>query len=61
MEDYVNAVGVDLNISSVPLLTSVASLTCMMVQNIVNWRGENGRFSNREQLLKVSLLGPKAF
>lgn len=61
VEDCVNAVGVDLNTASVPLLTRVAGLTRMMAQNIVNWRDENGRFSNREQLLKVSRLGPKAF
>jgi len=56
-----NAVGVDLNTASVPLLTRVASLTRMMAQNIVNWRDENGGLSNRKQLLKVSRLGPKAF
>ncbi|MDX7274784.1 Tex family protein [Serratia marcescens] len=61
VEDCVNDVGVDLNTASVPLLTRVAGLTRMMAQNIVNWRDENGRFSNREQLLKVSRLGPKAF
>jgi uncharacterized protein len=52
---------VDLNTASVPLLTRVAGLTRMMAQNIVNWRDENGRFHNRDQLLKVSRLGPKAF
>ncbi|MGO2463615.1 MAG: Tex family protein [Serratia proteamaculans] len=61
VEDCVNAVGVDLNTASVPLLARVAGLTRMMAQNIVTWRDENGRFSNREQLLKVSRLGPKAF
>lgn len=61
VEDCVNAVGVDLNTASVPLLTRVAGLTRMMAQNIVNWRDENGQFRNREQLLKVNRLGPKAF
>ncbi|MBW7981251.1 Tex family protein [Enterobacillus tribolii] len=61
VEDCVNAVGVDLNTASVPLLARVAGLTRMIAQNIINWRDENGRFSNREQLLKVSRLGPKAF
>ncbi|MEH0873154.1 Tex family protein [Pectobacterium cacticida] len=61
VEDCVNAVGVDLNTASVALLTRVAGLTRMMAQNIVAWRDENGRFRNREQLLKVSRLGPKAF
>ncbi|MGW1444334.1 Tex family protein [Serratia rhizosphaerae] len=61
VEDCVNAVGVDLNTASVPLLTRVAGLTRIMAQNIVSWRDENGRFNNRAQLLKVSRLGPKAF
>lgn len=61
VEDCVNAVGVDLNTASVPLLTRVAGLTRMMAQNIVDWRDENGQFRNRQQLLKVSRLGPKAF
>ncbi|WP_370659873.1 Tex family protein [Candidatus Pantoea multigeneris] len=61
VEDCVNAVGVDLNTASVALLTRVAGLTRMMAQNVVNWRDENGRFQNRQQLLKVSRLGPKAF
>ena len=61
VEDCVNAVGVDLKTASVPLLTRVAGLTRMMAQNIVAWRDENGQFQNRQQLLKVSRLGPKAF
>lgn len=61
VEDCVNAVGVDLNTASVPLLARVAGLTRMIAQNIVTWRDENGRFQNRQQLLKVSRLGPKAF
>ncbi|WP_416261196.1 Tex family protein [Gibbsiella quercinecans] len=61
VEDCVNAVGVDLNTASVPLLARVAGLTRIMAQNIVAWRDDNGRFSNRDQLLKVSRLGPKAF
>ncbi len=59
VEDCVNAVGVDLNTASVPLLTRVAGLTRMMAQNIVAWRDENGQFQNRQQLLKVSRLGRK--
>ncbi|MEQ1976371.1 Tex family protein [Xenorhabdus sp. SGI240] len=61
VEDGVNSVGVDLNTASVALLTRVAGLTRTVAQNIVNWRDENGRFDNRNQLLKVSRLGPKAF
>lgn len=61
VEDCVNAVGVDLNTASVPLLTRVAGLSRIMAQNIVDWRDANGRFNNRNQLLDVSRLGPKAF
>jgi len=61
VEDCVNAVGVDLNTASVPLLTRVAGLTRAMAQNIVGWRDENGQFRDRNQLLKVARLGPKAF
>ncbi|BET95195.1 Tex family protein [Xenorhabdus taiwanensis] len=61
VEDCVNSVGVDLNTASVALLTRVAGLTRTVAQNIVNWRDENGRFGNRNQLLKVTRLGPKAF
>ncbi|VTM73871.1 competence protein ComEA helix-hairpin-helix repeat region [Raoultella planticola] len=60
VEDCVNAVGVDLNTASVPLLTRVAGLTRMMAQNIVAWRDENGQFQNRQQLLKVSRLGSQS-
>ncbi|WP_034934917.1 Tex family protein [Erwinia mallotivora] len=61
VEDCVNGVGVDLNTASVPLLTRVAGLSKMIAQNIVSWRDEHGRFQDRQQLLKVSRLGPKAF
>ncbi len=61
VEDCVNAVGVDLNTASIPLLRRVAGLTQTMAQNIINWRDENGKFHNREQLLKVNRLGQKAF
>ncbi|WP_241646622.1 Tex family protein [Rosenbergiella metrosideri] len=61
VEDCVNAVGVDLNTASVPLLTRVAGLSRVIAQNIVQWRDDNGRFMNRQQLLKVARLGPKAF
>ncbi len=44
VEDCVNAVGVDLDTASVPLLTRVAGLTRMMAQNVVAWRDENGQF-----------------
>ncbi|QBH98273.1 RNA-binding transcriptional accessory protein [Limnobaculum zhutongyuii] len=61
VEDCVNAVGVDLNTASVPLLTRVAGLSRIIAQNIVDWRDTHGRFNNRSQLMDVSRLGPKAF
>ena len=61
VEDCVNAVGVDLNTASVPLLARVAGMTKTIAQNIVTYRDENGRFDSREQLKKVPRLGPKAF
>ncbi|MGV3059346.1 Tex family protein [[Pasteurella] aerogenes] len=61
VEDCVNAVGVDLNTASVPLLARVAGMSKTLAQNIVAYRDENGRFDSREQLKKVARLGPKAF
>ena len=61
VEDCVNAVGVDVNTASVPLLTRVSGLSKTLAQNIVSHRDDNGAFRSRQQLLKVSRLGPKAF
>jgi uncharacterized protein len=61
VEDCVNAVGVDLNTASAPLLLRVSGLTNTTAKNIVKYREENGVFTTRKQLLKVSKLGPKAF
>ena len=61
VEDCVNAVGVDLNSASAALLTRVAGLNKTMAQNIVNYRDQHGRFEERQQLLKVARLGPKAY
>lgn len=61
VEDCVNAVGVDLNMASVPLLTRVSGLSKTLAQNIYNWRNENGRFNSRQQLLDVERMGPKTF
>ncbi|EIJ69096.1 Tex family protein [Pasteurella bettyae] len=61
VEDCVNAVGVDINTASAPLLTRVAGMSKVLAQNIVDYRDENGRFDSRQQLLKVPRLGPKAF
>ncbi len=61
VEDCVNAVGVDINTASAPLLTCVAGMNKTLAQNIVAYRDENGRFTARSQLKKVARLGPKAF
>ena len=61
VEDCVNAVGVDLNSASAALLTRVAGLNKTMANNIVQFRDEQGAFTNRKQLKKVARLGPKAF
>ncbi|PSJ44372.1 RNA-binding transcriptional accessory protein [Zobellella endophytica] len=61
VEDCVNAVGVDVNMASAPLLARVSGLTPALAQNIVAFRDEQGAFAERKQLLKVPRLGPKAF
>ncbi|MBQ6798681.1 MAG: RNA-binding transcriptional accessory protein [Oscillospiraceae bacterium] len=61
VEDCVNAVGVDVNTASPSLLKQVAGLTAVTAKNIVAYREENGPFTARKQLLKVSKLGPKAY
>ena len=57
----VNRTGADLNTASLELLTHISGLNSGTAQEIVNYRNENGRFTNRKQLLKVKKLGPKAF
>ncbi|MBV8801750.1 MAG: RNA-binding transcriptional accessory protein [Gammaproteobacteria bacterium] len=61
MEDCVNAVGVDVNTASAPLLTCVAGLNETVANNIIHFRDNNGPFKNRSQLKKVPRLGDKAF
>ncbi len=61
VEDCVNRVGVDLNTASAPLLEYISGITKTIAKNIVAYREENGRFTNRRQLLKVAKLGPKAY
>ncbi|GAA2286284.1 Tex family protein [Glycomyces scopariae] len=61
VEDAVNAVGVDLNTASVPLLSQVSGLSESVAGNIVAYRDEHGRFPDRKALLSVPRLGPKAF
>ncbi len=61
VESAVNRVGVDLNTASVPLMEHISGITKAIAKNIVAYREENGRFSNRRELLKVAKLGPKAF
>jgi len=61
VEDCVNAVGVDINRASAPLLTQVSGLNQTIAENIVEFRNQNGEFTNRKVLLSVPRLGPKAF
>ncbi|MGH1412591.1 MAG: Tex family protein [Pelagimonas sp.] len=61
VEDAVNAVGVDLNTASAPLLAHIAGLGPSLAQAIVDHRDGHGAFASRKALLKVSGLGPKAF
>ena len=61
VEDCVNAVGVDLNTASVPLLSRVSGLSGGVAKAVVRWREANGAFANRAQLLKVTGLGAKTF
>ncbi|MBU1192492.1 MAG: RNA-binding transcriptional accessory protein [Gammaproteobacteria bacterium] len=61
VEDCVNAVGVEMNTASIPLLARVAGLSESLARNIVAHRDQHGPFKNRQQLLEVTRLGPKAF
>lgn len=60
-EDCVNAVGVDINTASVPLLTKVSGLNPAIAKNIVDYRELNGRFKNRQEFKSVPRLGEKTF
>ena len=61
VEDCVNKVGVDLNTASSSLLEYISGITKVIAKNIVEYREENGKFTDRKQLLKVAKLGPKAY
>jgi uncharacterized protein len=61
VEDCVNAVGVDVNTASAPLLARVSGLNSVLAKNIVEYRDTNGSFSNRKKLRKVPRLGDKTF
>lgn len=61
VEDCVNAVGVDLNTASVPLLAQVSGLTQTLAENVVRFREEQGAFRSRAQLKQVPRLGEKTF
>ena len=61
VEACVNGVGVDLNTASQPLLARVSGINAAVARNIVAYREENGRFTDRSQLKKVPKLGAKAF
>ena len=61
VEDCVNKVGVDLNTASASLLEYISGISKVIAKNIVAYREENGKFTDRRQLLKVAKLGPKAY
>ena len=61
VEDCVNAVGVDLNTASAPLLSRVSGLSASVAKAVVRWRDTHGAFKNRKQLLDVAGLGAKTF
>ncbi len=61
VESCVNYVGVDVNTASKHLLTYVSGLSATVAKNVVEYRTKNGGFKSREELRKVSMLGPKAF
>ncbi len=61
VEDCVNAVGVDLNTASVPLLSRVSGLSGSVAKSVVRWRESHGAFKSRQDLLKVTGLGAKTF
>lgn len=61
VESCVNHVGVDLNTASKHLLMYVSGLSATLAKNIVEYRQKNGPFKSREELKKVSLMGPKTF
>lgn len=61
VEDCVNSVGVDLNTASPALLSYVAGIHAAVAKNILKYREEHGKFTDRRELLKVAKLGPKAY
>ncbi len=61
IEDCVNAVGVDLNTASSPLLTRVSGLNQTIANNIIDFRDQHGTFENRAQLMEVKRFGDKTF
>lgn len=61
VEDSVNLVGVNLNTASVSLLSYVSGLSSRVSKNILDYRADNGKFTNRQELKKVKGLGPKTF
>ena len=61
VEDCVNTVGVDLNTASAQLLSRVAGVSSKIADNIVKYRQEHGIFKSRDEIMNVSMLGPKAF
>lgn len=61
IEDCVNSVGVDLNIATPAILSYISGINSSIAENIVKYREENGKFKNRNELLKVKRLGNKVY
>lgn len=61
VEDCVNSVGVDLNTASTALLQYVSGVSKTIAKNVVKYREDNGKFTDRSELMKVKQLGEKAF
>jgi uncharacterized protein len=61
VEDCVNAVGVDVNTASAPLLARISGLNAVLAKNIVEYRDANGAFANRAELTRIPRLGAKTF
>ncbi|MES2365529.1 MAG: Tex family protein [Pseudomonadota bacterium] len=61
VEDCVNAVGVDVNMASVPLLARISGLSAALAENIVSYRDTHGAFASRDALMQVPRLGAKTF
>lgn len=61
IKNYINTININLNTTSIPLLTHITNLTHIITQNIITWHNKNNQFQNHQQLLKINHLKPKTF